>query len=184
MFFNLLKPYSVTSHCALRSKDSLCMIACGFYISRKGGAGEVGGVTRRVTCTWWLLGLAVRTSAPPLSLTAWTGYRKHYSHFVGSLWQGRLLGLWVGVWQPIVLTIACLSGHGRGHRSAYWSGLLLREQLKSFDIHEGMWVATRPAVSQLQSHTQQSQNIKVDTTSFNHVWGTRHTEEYYCMLSL
>ena len=45
MFFNLLKPYSVTSHCALRSKDSLCMLACGFYISRKGGAGEVGGVT-------------------------------------------------------------------------------------------------------------------------------------------
>ena len=22
--------------------------------------GEVGGVTRRVTCTWWLLGLAVK----------------------------------------------------------------------------------------------------------------------------
>lgn len=43
MFFNLLKPYSVTSHCALRSKDSLCMLACGFYISRKGGAGKVGG---------------------------------------------------------------------------------------------------------------------------------------------
>ena len=24
------------------------------------GQGEVGGVTRRVTCTWWLLGLAVK----------------------------------------------------------------------------------------------------------------------------
>ena len=42
------------------------------------GQGEVGGVAHRVTCTWWLLGLAV--TAPGvgsgrsiLALAAWTG---------------------------------------------------------------------------------------------------------------
>ena len=42
------------------------------------GQGEVGGVTRRVTCTWWLLGLAVKVpwlepGGPTLALAAWTG---------------------------------------------------------------------------------------------------------------
>ena len=42
------------------------------------GQGEVGGVTRRVTCTWWLLGLAVKApwlgpGGPILALAAWTG---------------------------------------------------------------------------------------------------------------
>ena len=40
------------------------------------GQGEVGGVTRRVTCTWWLLGLAVKApwlgpGGPTLALAAW-----------------------------------------------------------------------------------------------------------------
>ena len=39
------------------------------------GQGEVGGVTRRVTCTCWLLGLAVK--AP------WLGLGGPYSHLVG-----------------------------------------------------------------------------------------------------
>ena len=51
------------------------------------GQGEVGGVTHKVTCTWWLLGLAVK--APWLG-PGWAnscpGYmerlRKHYSHVV------------------------------------------------------------------------------------------------------
>ena len=56
------------------------------------GQGEVVGVTRRVTCTWWLLGLAVKApwlgpGGPILVLAAWTAdrLRKHYSHLVGGL---------------------------------------------------------------------------------------------------
>ena len=42
------------------------------------GQGEVGGVTHRVTCTWWLLGLDVKVpwlgpGGPTLALAAWTG---------------------------------------------------------------------------------------------------------------
>ena len=40
------------------------------------GQGEVGGVTCRVTCTWWLLGLAVKApwlgpGGPILAVAAW-----------------------------------------------------------------------------------------------------------------
>ena len=75
------KPYSallVTSYCALRKKDSLCVLRVWFYTSRKGGT-EGGGLGhRRVTCTWWLLGLAVeapwlRQGGQILALAAWTG---------------------------------------------------------------------------------------------------------------
>ena len=63
--------------------------------AERGGQREVGGVTCRVTCTWWLLGLAVKVPwGAFLALAAWTGlenatltlYRIHF-------WQGRLLGL-------------------------------------------------------------------------------------------
>ena len=42
------------------------------------GQGEVGGVTRRMTCTWWLLVLAVKVPWlgpcwPILALAAWKG---------------------------------------------------------------------------------------------------------------
>ena len=42
------------------------------------GQGEVGGVICRVTCTWWLLGLAVKVpwlgpGGPTPALAAWTG---------------------------------------------------------------------------------------------------------------
>ena len=46
------------------------------------------GVTFRVTCTWWLLGLAVKVPwlgpcGPMLAQDAWTSwFRKHYSHLV------------------------------------------------------------------------------------------------------
>ena len=75
------------------------------------GQEEVGWVTCWVTCTWWLLGLAVKES--------WFGPMGHLSpwlHGQASLQnttirvdfcQGRLLGLWAGVWQPRELTIAC-----------------------------------------------------------------------------
>jgi len=67
----------VTSHCALRTKHSLSTYACAWVLrQQKGcGQGEVGGVTCRVTCTWWLLVLAVKKSwlgpgGPLLALTA------------------------------------------------------------------------------------------------------------------
>ena len=52
------------------------------------GQGEVGGVTRRVTCTWWLLGLAVKVpwlgpGGPIPALAAWTGFENATSHLVG-----------------------------------------------------------------------------------------------------
>ena len=50
----------------------------GSVSAERVGQGEVGGVTHRVTYTWWLLGLAVKTPwlgpcGPILSLAAWTG---------------------------------------------------------------------------------------------------------------
>ena len=59
-----VKPYSallVTPHCALCRKDvqkRLCMLVCRFCIIRKYGTGTGGGVTCKVLCTGWLLGLA------------------------------------------------------------------------------------------------------------------------------
>jgi len=56
----------------------------------------VGGVTRRVSCEWWLLGLAVkepwlRSGGPPLAMTAWTGLQNTTITF--DFWQGKLLGV-------------------------------------------------------------------------------------------
>ena len=47
--------------------------------AKRVGQGEVGGVTCRVTCTWWLLGLAVKVPwlglcGPIPALAAWTGF--------------------------------------------------------------------------------------------------------------
>ena len=96
-----IKPYSsllVTSHCALRRKDSLCTLAFWFCIERV-GQGEVGGVTRRVLCTWWLLGLALKRpwlapGGPPPALTAWTALENTTLTMQrAGFWQERLLGL-------------------------------------------------------------------------------------------
>ena len=63
------------------------------------GQGEVGGVTGRVLCTWWLLGLALKRpwlvpGGPPHALTAWTGLENTTLTLqrAGFL-QERLLGL-------------------------------------------------------------------------------------------
>ena len=50
----------------------------GSALEERVGQGEVHGVTHRVTCRWWLLGLAMKKSwlglgGPPLVLSAWTG---------------------------------------------------------------------------------------------------------------
>ena len=61
------------------------------------GQGKVGGVTCRVTCTWWLLGLAVkvpwlRPGGPILALAAWTGLENATFTLYGAhFWQRRLL---------------------------------------------------------------------------------------------
>ena len=69
-----------TVHCA--EKTVSARLYAGSASAESVREGEVGGVNRRVTCTWWLLGLAVKRpwlvrSGPPLSLAAWTGLRKH-----------------------------------------------------------------------------------------------------------
>ena len=53
---------------------------CGSVRAERVGQGEVGGVTRRVTCTWWWLGLAVKApwlgpGEPTLALAAWQAYK-------------------------------------------------------------------------------------------------------------
>ena len=52
--------------------------ARGSALAERVGQGEVGGVTHRVTGTWWLLGLAVKVpwlgpGGPVPALAAWTG---------------------------------------------------------------------------------------------------------------
>ena len=71
------------------------MLVSRFCISRMGRTGEVGGVTRRVFCTWWLLGLAVKVpwlgpSEPILALAAWTDVESA-TVTTGNLGSGRVL---------------------------------------------------------------------------------------------
>ena len=54
-------------HCAEKIAHAGYM--CGSASAERVGQGEVGGITCRVTCTWWLLGLAVK--APWLGPGAW-----------------------------------------------------------------------------------------------------------------
>ena len=54
-----MKLYSallVTSHCALHRKIVSVHLRVGSVSAERVGQVEVGGVTHRVTCTWWLLG--------------------------------------------------------------------------------------------------------------------------------
>ena len=57
----------------------------------------MGGVTHRVTCTWWLLGLAVKVpwlgpGGPIHALAAWTGLESVTLTLV-HFWQG-IKGAW------------------------------------------------------------------------------------------
>ena len=55
-----LAPINPLSYCALCRNDSLCVVCVQILCQQKGWEkGEVGEVTRMVTCRWWLLGLAV-----------------------------------------------------------------------------------------------------------------------------
>ena len=76
-----------TAYCAEKIV-SVCLRA-GSASPERVGQGEVGGVTCRVTCTWWLLGLAVKVTwlgpgGPILALAAWTGLENAtLNHLVG-----------------------------------------------------------------------------------------------------
>ena len=71
----------------------------GSVSAERVGQGEVGGVTGRVLCTWWLLGLALKRpwlvpGGPPHTLTAWTGLENTTLTLQrAGFWQERLLGL-------------------------------------------------------------------------------------------
>ena len=74
----------VTSHCA--EKIVSARLRAGSVSAERVGQGEVGGVTRRVTCTWWLLGLTIKAPwlGPGGALAAWTGLENATSsHLVG-----------------------------------------------------------------------------------------------------
>ena len=71
-----------TVHCA--EKTVSARLYAGSASAESVREGEVGGVNRRVTCTWWLLGLVVKRSwlgpsGPPLSLACMDRLKKaHY----------------------------------------------------------------------------------------------------------
>ena len=79
-YLNPLKPIvhfwlHHTAHCT--EKIVSASLRAGSASAERVGQGEVSGVTCMVTCTWWLLGLALKRSwsvpsGPPPALTAWT----------------------------------------------------------------------------------------------------------------
>ena len=76
-----------TAHCA--QKIVSARLRAGSASAERVGQGEVGGVTGRVLCTWWLLGLALKRpwlvpGGPPHTLTAWTGLENTTVHMVAA----------------------------------------------------------------------------------------------------
>ena len=86
-----------TAHCA--EKIVSARLRAGSASAERVGQGEVGGVTGRVLCTWWLLGLALKRpwlvpGGQPHALTAWTGLENTTLTLQRAcFWQERLLGL-------------------------------------------------------------------------------------------
>ena len=86
-----------TAHCA--EKIVSARLRAGSASAERVGQGEVGGVTGRVLCTWWLLGLALKRpwlvpGGQPHALTAWTGLENTTLTLQrAGFWQERLLGL-------------------------------------------------------------------------------------------
>ena len=65
-----------TVHCTEKTVSTRLRV--GSASAEMMGQGDVGGVNCRVTCTWWLLGFALKKSwlglgGPPIALTAWRG---------------------------------------------------------------------------------------------------------------
>ena len=93
-----------TVHCG--EKIVSAHLHVGSASAERVGQGEMGGVTHRVTCTWWL-GLALKgpwlvPGGPPPTLTAWTGF-ENTSHLVEGLFLA-VFSLRCCVLLPIVLT--------------------------------------------------------------------------------
>ena len=88
----VINPYStllITSHCALRRNIVSAHLCAGSALAKKVGQ---GGVTHRVTCTWWLLGLAVKGHGwdhVGHLLPCMDRLRKHYSHLVEGWFLAR-----------------------------------------------------------------------------------------------
>ena len=86
-----------TAHCA--EKIVSARLRAGSASAERVGQGEVGGVTGRVLCTWWLLGLALKRpwlvpGGQPHALTAWTGLENTTLTLQrAGFWPERLLGL-------------------------------------------------------------------------------------------
>ena len=102
LWFNPLNPIvhfwlHHTAHCAEKIVSE--RLRAGSVSAERVGQGEVGGVTGRVLCTWWLLGLALKRpwlvpGGSPHALTTWTGLENITLTLqrAGFL-QERLLGL-------------------------------------------------------------------------------------------
>ena len=80
-------------HCA-KNIVSMCFYV-GSASAERVGQVKVGRVIRRVPCTWWLLGLAVKGpwlapgSPPPSHPDGMDRLRKHYFHLVEGWFVGR-----------------------------------------------------------------------------------------------
>ena len=62
----------------MHATHAVSVDCAGSVSTERVGQGEVDGITCRVTCTWWLLGLAIKVpwlgpGGPILALAAWTG---------------------------------------------------------------------------------------------------------------
>ena len=71
------QPHALTAWTGLEN-TTLTLQRAGSASAERVGQGEVGGVTGRVLCTWWLLGLALKRpwlvhGGQPHALSAWTG---------------------------------------------------------------------------------------------------------------
>ena len=102
LLFNPLNPIvhfwlHHTAHCA--EKIVSARLRAGSASAERVGQGEVGGVTGRVLCTWWLLGLALKRpwlvhGGQPHTLTDWTDLENTTLTLQrAGFWQERLLGL-------------------------------------------------------------------------------------------
>ena len=107
-----------TVHCV--EKTVSARLRAGSASAERVGQGEVGGVTRMLAASLGFEMAMVGTGWGISHFDYMDRLRKNCLHLVG-FWQGRLLALWAGVWQSIVLTIVCslMSGHGQSLEFAY-----------------------------------------------------------------
>ena len=112
----------------IRTTCRVCMPHAGSASAERVGQGEVGWVTRRVTCTWWLLGLAVKVPwlwpGGPIIAMLSVGAIRFEDRFCASRKGGTGGGGWVHRfgWQCMA---AVAAGYRMGLVSAGWPLLLL-----------------------------------------------------------